>query len=213
MKGLITKERYLFWDKCKPYVILCIVMYITYAIAGGTLVFCALFSAVVSASIPIALLKNDDLSGWSEYSLTMPYTPRQLVWAKYGIGLSCLVFLVVLPTEIITAIHFFTGKAEAYDVALIPMLAIICFLLCSAVSLPPNFIFGTEKGSVVFNICAGAFCGLMIILNGFGNSVNVVKYMELRNLWLVVIPLFVISALLYYFSWMLSYYCYRRYAK
>ena len=104
-------------------------------------------SVLYAALLPINALAYDERSGWDRVVAVLPYSRAAVVGEKY-----LLAAVGVLGTTLLSLL----------SAAL--MYACIVLLL-TAISLPPMFRFGVEKGRLFYFVFVGAFVALIF---GFG---------------------------------------------
>lgn len=163
MKGLLLKDWYMIMKYCKAYVLISLV-FIGVSIMGDDNFFFILYPCILSGMIPVTLLGYDERSKWDQYCAALPYTKAQIVSGKYLIGMAAQIGMLVLST-VVQGIRMQvkgTCSWESFG-SILSMLAAISFL-APAVSLPPMFRWGTEKGRMAYYISVGLICGISAFL-------------------------------------------------
>ena len=114
--------------------------------------------------IPVTLLGYDERSKWDQYCAALPYTKAQIVSGKYLIGMAAQIGMLVLST-VVQGIRMQVKGTFSWESfgSILSMLAAISFL-APAVSLPPMFRWGTEKGRMAYYISVGLICGISAFL-------------------------------------------------
>ena len=163
MKGLLLKDWYMIMKYCKAYVLISLV-FIGVSIMGDDNFFFILYPCILSGMIPVTLLGYDERSKWDQYCAALPCTKAQIVSGKYLIGMAAQIGMLVLSTVVqgIRTQVKGTFSWESFG-SILSMLAAISFL-APAVSLPPMFRWGTEKGRMAYYISVGLICGISAFL-------------------------------------------------
>ena len=163
MKGLLLKDWYMVMKYCKAYLLICLV-FIGVSIMGDGNFFFILYPCILSGMIPVTLLGYDERSKWDQYCAALPYTKAQIVSGKYLIGMAAQIGMLVLST-VVQGIRMQVKGTFSWESfgSILSMLAAISFL-APAVSLPPMFRWGTEKGRMAYYISVGLICGISAFL-------------------------------------------------
>ena len=163
MKGLLLKDWYMIMKYCKAYVLISLV-FIGVSIMGDDNFFFILYPCILSGMIPVTLLGYDERSKWDQYCAALPYTKAQIVSGKYLIGMAAQIGMLVLST-VVQGIRMQVKGTFSWESfgSILSMLAAISFL-APAVSLPPMFRWGTEKGRMAYYISVGLICGISAFL-------------------------------------------------
>ena len=163
MKGLLLKDWYMIMKYCKAYVLISLV-FIGVSIMGDDNFFFILYPSIMCGMIPTTLLGYDERSKWDQYCAALPYTKAQIVSGKYLIGMAAQIGMLVLST-VVQGIRMQVKGTFSWESfgSILSMLAAISFL-APAVSLPPMFRWGTEKGRMAYYISVGLICGISAFL-------------------------------------------------
>lgn len=199
MKGLLLKDFYQLIKYCKMFFLIDLVFFAVAFFSGENTMFVC-FPVMYSGLLPLTLLSYDERCGWSSYSGTLPYNEKQLVSAKYLIGL--LVQAAVGTVSVL--VLFVKGLADNEQSLPANLSAIgimfIVSLVFPAVCLPFCYKFGTEKGRLLYYITVAAVVassGLLydIIVKNFGTA-------EMPG---NLLPLLIVGIIvLYAVSWIIS---------
>lgn len=151
MTGLLIKDIYTLLKQTKLFLLL--------AIALGFLQNDFLLTYVIcyASMLPIAALGYDERAKWNKLADMLPYTTNELVGCKYIMGylsIAAATFIMVFIKCFYTLIGktVFTGE---YWVIL--LLTICAALIIQAVNLPFMFLFGVERGRMLFIIFVVVF--------------------------------------------------------
>ncbi|MEA4965112.1 MAG: ABC-2 transporter permease [Oscillospiraceae bacterium] len=149
MKGLLLKDLYTLTKQLKLFLLL--------LFASAFLPGMSTFGTVYAALLPMTALAYDERSKWDRLAAMMPYSARQLVLSKYVLGYllvggSALLSLAARPLA-----GLFLKSSPAY--ATLPM-GVLLALLALALTLPPVFRLGVEKGRLV--------CIVLVMACAFG---------------------------------------------
>lgn len=205
MKGLLLKDFYVAVKSCKFFFIVdAVFIAISFAFSGfvdGSFLF-LIFPVMISGEISITLLSLDEKSKWTKYSGALPYTPAQIVSSKYLFSLM-FTLLTTLVTFIALIIYKNTIGGVAFSGAEI-LFGGVCLasILIVAVGVPPCFVFGTEKGRVIF---------IMVMLVGAFVLLTFVEKLQamLQNPVVVLLIIAEVAAI-YALSWIISIAVYKR---
>jgi len=199
VKGLLLKDWYMTKKYCRAYLFIA-VAFIAGSLGSNDNLFFVFYPCMLCGMIPVNLLGYDERSGWMQYSGSMPYTKTQIVSAKYIIGLSAQLAMLV-ATGIAQALKMIiTGGFIPEDFAVLMLLVLIVSTLTSSISLPFIFKLGVEKGRTAYYVMIGFVCGASILASGlFRGQLGI----EIKpNLILVILAAVGIGV--YIFSWYMS---------
>lgn len=159
MKGLLLKDWYMVVKYCKAYLLICLV-FIGVSIMSDDNFFFILYPCILCGMIPVTLLGYDERSKWDQYCAALPYTKAQIVSGKYLLGMGTQIGMLLL-SAVIQVIRMRVSGAFSWKSfsSILSMLAILSFLT-PAISLPPMFRWGVEKGRMAYYISVGLVCGI-----------------------------------------------------
>lgn len=155
MKGLLYKDLYVLLRQYKYFLLMAVIF---------SLFTAGVFTLVLSVTLLMSVMALDEQSGWIRLSAALPLSRWQLVLSKYLLGFIlalCATALGILGEWIMASIR---GDAfGAQEIAGIA--AVLSISLClEAISLPPMFKFGVEKGRMwimlVMLLSMGGFAAL-----------------------------------------------------
>lgn len=174
MKGLLIKDFYQLIKYCKTFFLVDLVFFAVALFSGENTMFVC-FPVMCSGVLPLTLLSYDERCGWSNYSGTLPYNEKQLVSAKYLIGL--LVQAAVAAVSVMVLfVKGFVGNEQFLPANLSAIgIMFIVSLVFPAVCLPFCYKFGTEKGRIFYYITVAAIVASSgslydIIAKNFGTA-------------------------------------------
>lgn len=205
MKGLLLKDWYMITKYCKAYVLISLV-FIGVSIMGDDNFFFILYPCILCGMIPVTLLGYDERSKWDQYCAALPYTKAQIVSGKYLIGMAAQIGMLLL-SAVVQGIRMQVSGTFSWDsfASILSMLAAISFL-APAVSLPPMFRWGTEKGRMAYYISVGLICGI----SAFVVSVSGITLLGALPSSAAMLLLGLASLVIYGVSWYLSIVFYRK---
>lgn len=205
MKGLLLKDWYMITKYCKAYVLISLV-FIGVSIMGDDNFFFILYPCILCGMIPVTLLGYDERSKWDQYCAVLPYTKAQIVSGKYLIGMAAQIGMLLL-SAVVQGIRMQVNGTFSWEsfVSILSMLAAISFL-APAVSLPPMFRWGTEKGRMAYYISVGLICGI----SAFVVSVSGITLLGALPSSAAMLLLGLASLVIYGVSWYLSIVFYRK---
>lgn len=205
MKGLLLKDWYMITKYCKAYVLISLV-FIGVSIMGDDNFFFILYPCILCGMIPVTLLGYDERSKWDQYCAVLPYTKAQIVSGKYLIGMAAQIGMLLL-SAVVQGIRMQVNGTFSWEsfASILSMLAAISFL-APAVSLPPMFRWGTEKGRMAYYISVGLICGI----SAFVVSVSGITLLGALPSSATMLLLGLASLVVYGVSWYLSILFYRK---
>ena len=205
MKGLLLKDWYMVLKYCKAYLLICLV-FIGVSIMSDDNFFFILYPCILSGMIPVTLLGYDERSKWDQYCAALPYTKAQIVSGKYLIGMAAQIGMLVLST-VVQGIRMQVKGTFSWESfgSILSMLAAISFL-APAVSLPPMFRWGVEKGRMAYYISVGLVCGI----SAFVVNVSDITVLGFLPNSAAMLLLGLASLVAYGVSWYLSIVFYRK---
>lgn len=168
MKGLLYKEFFIL-KKQYWFTFLIAILFAVIALLriddlenGG--IFFLIYPFVMLGGIAISLQAYDEAWKWNVYCKTLPYTPRQVVLAKYlttllSYGAFLLLFAVGDAVN-----RLGTGQAPSGKFFLTVLLCFPVLSLVPAVGLPIVYRFGLGKGRLIYFVLVGVICGSGLVL-------------------------------------------------
>lgn len=199
MKGLLLKDWYMMKKYCRSYLFIA-AAFMVLAFFGNDNMFFVFYPCMLCGMIPVNLLGYDERSRWMQYSGTLPCTKRQIVTAKYLIGLLAQAMLLILiglsqGIKMAAAGHFVFG-----EFVVLMLLLLIVSTLTSSISLPFVFKLGVEKGRTAYYVMIGFVCGASVLASSYfrGQFVTEIK----PNLLLAILAVLGIG--IYTLSWYMS---------
>jgi len=205
MKGLLLKDLYMVKSYCRAYLLIAVV-FITVSFFDDNNMFLVFYPCLLCGMIPVNLLGYDERSRWMQYSGTLPYTKAQIVSAKYLIGLSAQVTMLIV-TGIAQSIKMkISGTFVLNDFIVLMLLMLTMSTLTSSISLPFIFKLGVEKGRTAYYVMIGFVCGASILASSFFRTQMDTEIQP--GMILVALSLFGIGV--YILSWYLSIVFYKK---
>jgi len=161
VRGLLLKDFYVLLRQMRALLLVVIIFAV---IPGSSL---NAFAVIYAAMLPYTALAYDERSHWDQLAGTMPYAPWELVLSKYVLGWSFTAGAAALCLLAGALERPFTDSAA--DPASVG-LAFCIGLLLMAVTLPLMFLFGVERGRMLFILlsvviacsCVGAVSGTLV---------------------------------------------------
>ena len=201
MKGLLLKDFYQVKAYCKSYLLMLVGFMGLSIFSKEGFGFTVIYPSLLCSMIPINLISYDTASRWEAMCLTLPYTRRQVVSGKYGVGL--LLQLVVLALTAVTQSVKMVLGGGFDPVALLSFVAALggISLLVPSFMLPLIFKVGVEKGRLLYMVFIGMTFALAAIVSS-GTTTAQVPMMGLKLSQAA--GLLAAVAVLYVISWALS---------
>lgn len=199
MKGLLLKDFYVTLKSCKMYLIIdAVFIVMSFALNGifnDSFMFLML-PMLMSGMLTISLLNYDERFKWIKYSGTLPYSPAQIVSAKYLFG---LMFQVITTIAVFIAlclwVNFMNGTS--FPEAMISLIGMFVFsLIIPSISMPLCYKFGTEKARIIFYVLLVATTMLLVkTADTFAHLIN-------SDFFFVILIAVVVG--IYALSWVIS---------
>lgn len=160
MKGLLRKDMYITLSTCRAYIFIVIVYAFILALKQtvkpdsvlAASLGMQLFTGYFAGLIPVTVVSVDESSGWNTYSLTLPYSRRDVVAAKYVFALLTALFTGVLTVIAISVGMMIGGRFDLPDLLIRTGSVCAVSLMPSAFSLPFMYKLGAERGRYAFMI-------------------------------------------------------------
>lgn len=193
MKGLIYKDACILRTYFRAYSLTALI-FSALAILGESVFFLA-YIFIVTTTVPLSVMTEDNNSGWNVYAATMPYSRAQLVAVKYIDGLIMLGFMLVFAVISLVGIMLRAGSFSAGDFFNVLGLGVSAALFNIAAMLPCAYKFGAEKGRVIFLFIIGIEFATLALLaySGFVSSDTSVSSIPAVVLLLAAVALYVLS--------------------
>lgn len=162
MKGLLLKDLYVLTRQMRMFLVIILIFSV---LPGNNM---TIFAVVYSAMMPYTALAYDERSKWDQMAGMMPYSTRDIVLSKYVLGwlFSAAAVLVSLIANSIES-HFISTPGS-------PLFVVMSFfigLIMMAITLPPMFYFGVERGRMFFILLIVILaCGSAGLISGLANT-------------------------------------------
>lgn len=157
MKGLLLKDALMLFRQSRLLVALMLAL----ALFSGTepLVLRSI-SVLYAALLPINALAYDERSGWDRVVAVLPYSRAAVVGEKY-----LLAAVGVLGTTLLSLLSEWVvgGFALPMESIAAALMYVCIVLLLTAISLPPMFRYGLEKGRLFYFVFVGTFVELIFV--------------------------------------------------
>lgn len=162
MKGLLLKEWYMTRKYCRMYLLIAVV-FMGISLVSDDNMFFVFYPCLLCGMIPVNLLGYDERSRWMQYSCTLPYTRKELVSAKYLIGLFAQMAMLLVTSVMQGAKMIIKGNFQWNDLVVLLLLLVAVATLSSSITLPFVFKLGVEKGRTAYYIMVGFVCGASVL--------------------------------------------------
>ncbi len=205
MRGLLLKDFMVLWKTYRNFLFI-ILIFIAVAVLGDNPLF-FLYPAVLAGIFPASMVSVDEKEKWDEYSLTLPLSRKQFVSAKYLMGIICTLGIAAVMS-LTWAVFLLAGRMEFHfeEIFLFIATAVFSGFFGSALSLPPIFKMGMEKGSIFYRAAIGVVFALIWF---FVEARNRILNFQVSGTALSA-GILAVSIVIYVFSWMLSVWFYQR---
>lgn len=205
MKGLLLKDWYMMKKYCRSYLPMAAV-FITLSLISDNNMFFVVYPCLLCGMIPANLLGYDDLSHWTQYSGSLPYTKTQIVSVKYLIGLLAQVAMLIITCAAQGIKMRMNGNFVFNDLVILMLLLLTVATFTSAISLPFIFKLGIEKGRITYYVMIGFICAVSV--TGSSLFKGVLQAEIQPNTLLAILALAGIG--IYALSWYLSIVFYKK---
>lgn len=205
MKGLLLKDFYTTVKYCKAYFLIVAVFLVISLFSTDNSLFVTIYPTLIAGILPVTLLSYDERDKWTQYCGALPYTRKDIVSSKYLVGLffgaaSIAVSVCAYGIRIVKLGSFSPFKL----LELTAVLSVIGLAMPSLV-LPFVFKLGAERGKRVFDTMLGFLFVASVLINGFG-----LQWINPKNQLFTPFVLIAIAAIIYFISWSLSVYFYKK---
>ena len=148
MNGLILKDL-LNLKKYSRTLLLIIAVYIVFALLGDSVSFISGAVIILSAMMVITSFSYDYMAKWDKYALSLPVTRRDVVLAKYLLGL--IVILIGAAVSLAISLLYSLYSPQLTLLQQLAVVGAICGigLVMISVLLPLIFKFGVEKSRIL----------------------------------------------------------------
>ncbi len=204
MKGLLLKD----WYSIKSYMRIFLWLSAVFILApiameGNT--FLIYYPCLFPGMMTISLIAYEEKEHWDAYAMTLPYTRKQAVSAKYLVSLlsSSVIFISIFLVQL--SIMLYNHRID---------LSFLGTLLCALIPvalIPPSFLipfvyrFGSEKARMAYYVVLAIGCTVIGLMGGFsGEGLSTLEKLDF-GVWL---PLGTI--VLFVLSWRLSIHLYSK---
>lgn len=199
MKGLLLKDWYMMKKYYRAYLVIAAI-FIAVSFISNDNMFFVFYPCVLCGVIPVNLLSYDERSRWIQYSGTLPYTKKQIVSAKYLIGLLTQITMAVVIGIAQVIKMSINGNLIFNDFILLMLLILTISAVTSSLTLPFIFKLGIEKGRIAYYIMVGLACGaggLVLSLSGGQLGIEI----QTNTLYILIS---IVGIAAYILSWYLS---------
>lgn len=198
MKGLILKDLYMTKSYCRSVLGIAVLFLALSALGDGNQFF-MMYPCILAAILPVTLLAYDEREHWELYSGTLPYTRAQQVSAKYIVGLTVQMGILLLTLAVQGAKMAVQGVFRWGELGVLAATLLMLSCFSSGVLLPFTFRFGVEKGRL-------AYYGVLALTAAAG-MVLLQADLPLTEIGTTAWPMLLLLAAmlaLYALSWLLS---------
>ncbi len=206
MKGLLLKD----WYSIKSYMRIFLWLSAVFILApiameGNT--FLIYYPCLFPGMMTISLIAYEEKEHWDAYAMTLPYTRKQVVSAKYLVSLLSSSMILAGIVLVQFGIMLYNHRVD---------LAFLGTLLCALIPvalIPPSCLipfvyrFGSEKARMAYYVVLAIGCTVIGLMGGFsGEGLSTLGMLNLEA-WLPLGTL-----VLFYLSWRLSIHFYSKHS-
>lgn len=162
MKALMIKDLRLLLRQQRATIFLFLAIVLMIIVATDNPIFGILYTVFLLPSLLISTISYDTFENGMPFLMAMPISQKEYVAEKYLLAVGGSVIVNILATGFTYLIQALKGTATGSSELLIGALtAQIVILLYSAIVLPINLYYGTEKGRIVIVIMAVSIGALL----------------------------------------------------
>lgn len=162
MKALMIKDLRLLLRQQRATIFLFLAIVLMIIVATDNPIFGILYTVFLLPSLLISTISYDTFENGMPFLMAMPISQKEYVEEKYLLAVGGSVIVNILATGFTYLIQVLKGTATGSSELLIGALtAQIVILLYSAIVLPINLYYGTEKGRIVIVIMAVSIGALL----------------------------------------------------
>ena len=163
MKGLLIKDLSVLLRQMRIFLL----MILLFTVVPGTNL--TVFAVVYAALMPYTAMAYDERSHWDQLAAAMPYRTWELVASKYVLGWLFTGCAALVALAASAAERRFTSAAGSPASGIFASFCVGVLLL--ALTLPPMFRFGVEKGRMLFLLVVIVLaCGSAGLVGGLLDS-------------------------------------------
>ena len=190
MPACLKKDFYTIWGYCR-YLLFVIALFtlLPYLSGDTEMSFYAIYPRLFAGMIPLTVYTYDEREHWCSTCVTLPISRKTYVLSKYVLGLiltAVIVALALVLNLVFTAVNGVT-------VSVSPGLSVAMSLATPALTMPFVFLFGAEKGRMIYLIGVGMASALSVMAM---NELPQLSVGSDASLLLASVALYVASAVL-----------------
>ena len=211
MKGLIIKD--LLNLSSYKTTLLIILIFCSIGMVGTDAVNAApIFITVMIGMIVLSTFNYDETSHAEKYILSLPLTRKEIVMSKYVLAIVASIVGILLTIIIVNVINVIRPedliKLDFENLSITAVSGIFGVALIQAIQIPSVYRFGAEKGRIqmflLLFLLVLMIAGVGFLITKIGFDINIEKINRFMNHFGIPI-LILVSAILYYISYKISY--------
>lgn len=210
MKALLLKDFYVIMKYCRSVFLIAIIFWMLATLdVDMNNTFFIIYPILLISMLPHTLIAYDERARWDIYSMTFPWSRKQLVTERYLLAAIMLGVAWLLSLLVLT-IHAMISS----DWSVLSYLPVLFSfgLFTPSLVLPFVYKFGTEKARLIYYFVIGLVTAVTVIIGLVStNSVDIGSF-SFGNLPanLLFTAIVIVSILLFAGSWQLSIRIYRK---
>lgn len=212
MKGLMIKDFCLLKNQGHSFLIMAVCgLIMTFTMANGMAIG---YMTLLGAMMCLGTLGYDEFEGGYTCLFALPVTRKSYVREKYLFCLLGAVAGAAFGMILCPAVSVLKGEAGAADIpGMLLAGCITCCVVCTAmlgVMIPARLKFGNEKSRIVLFLVFALIGGAAFLVSSMGStipkelSVKLVSFGAKLNGWAVLLPVFLVSAVILILSEQIS---------
>lgn len=190
MLACLKKDFYTIWGYCRYFIIIILLFtLIPYLAADTDTAFYAIYPRLFAGSIPLTLYTYDEREHWCSTCATLPISRKTYVLSKYALGLLLTAVILLLGF----VLDFVFSRVNGVTTELPSGLSVVMSLATPALTMPFVFLFGAEKGRIIYlvGIAVASTLGVMTL-----NEMPSLSVGSDISLLLIAVAVYAVSAVL-----------------
>ena len=204
MKGLILKDIIAAKKQFSSFLIIIVIFSIITLLTDN--VFFSSFIVLFGGIMPVSLISYDDKSRWNSYCDTLPCSRKDVISSKYIFTLILNFSLTLLMTVLLSVKSAGTQTFDFTSIIISSLVILSGSFVFPSVMLPIIIKFGVEKARIIYTaativtVAAAAPLSSFALLN---LEAEIPEHFQ-NSMIITALIIFAVSALLLFFSWLIS---------
>lgn len=190
MQACLKKDFYTIWGYCR-YLLFVIALFtlLPYLSGDTEMGFYAIYPRLFAGMIPLTVYTYDEREHWCSTCVTLPISRKTYVLSKYALGLLLTAAILLLGF----VLDFVFSRVNGVTTELPSGLSVVMSLATPALTMPFVFLFGAEKGRIIYLVGIGVASALSVMTVNEMPSLSVGSDVSLL---LIAVAVYAVSAVL-----------------